>query len=184
VTESRFWDKLAGSTISDSLAAIASKEDMHDDKEEGEETRAVLPSSHSWRAPTPIHWPLPPFGPVLSSPSGACVCIRACMRVHACLLRVSCLRALVFDGEGAGRSGRGRDRGDRARARARESAHVWHDVRACVAASVCACSRVEQVYAPHFFPSFWFRRFVSSLFTGPSFSLSKRRRVREQCIRR
>jgi len=70
------------------LTAVTSKEDMYDDKEEGEETRAVLPSSHLWRAPTPIHWlSLPPF--VRFYPhrtERASACVHACMRAHAFLL--------------------------------------------------------------------------------------------------
>lgn len=138
---------------------------MYDDKEEGEETRAVLPSSHSWRAPTPIRRFPRPIRPVLSSPNGACVCIRACVR--ACvyekgtrvLARVSCLRALV-----------------------------WGDVRAHTCEKphlrlrVCVLARGTGICSPYlvFFSLFLFRPFFPSLFTSPSFSLSKRRRARER----
>lgn len=59
------------------LTAVASKEDTYDDKGEGEETRAVLPSSHSWRAPTPIHrlsfFPFVRFYPHRTERASACV---------------------------------------------------------------------------------------------------------------
>lgn len=80
---------------------------MYDDKEEGEETRAVLPSSHSWRAPTPIHRlslsPFIRFYPHRAERASACV--RACVYEGARVLaRASCLRAFVW-GEGGGDKG-------------------------------------------------------------------------------
>lgn len=74
------------------LTAVTSKEDMYDDKGEGEETRAVLPSSHSWRAPTPIRWlPSLPFH------SSGFILAERSVRLHACvyegarvLARASC----------------------------------------------------------------------------------------------
>lgn len=109
------------------LTAVTSKEDMYDDKEEGEETRAVLPSSHSWRAPTPIHRlslsPFVRFYPHRTERASACV--RAYMYEGARVLaRASCLRALC---------------GGCA------CAHIR--VRSRVHVCACACSRVEQVYA-------------------------------------
>lgn len=70
---------------------------MYDDKGEGEETRAVLPSSHSWRAPTPIHrlslLPFVRFYPPRTERVSAYM--RACVYEGARVLaRASCLRAL------------------------------------------------------------------------------------------
>lgn len=150
------------------LTAVTSKEDMYDDKGEGEETRAVLPSSHSWRAPTPIRWlPSLSFHSVRFYPhrtERASTCVRVRGRTRACSSLVR-LRALVW---GGGKDGGWREGDVRAR------------VRMCVESRsrMCVLARGEQVYA---FPAFLFPPFDSlwrfsrvSLFTGLSFSLSKR----------
>jgi len=147
------------------LTAVTSKEDMYDDKEEGEETRAVLPSLHLWRAPTPIHWlSLPPF--VRFYPhraERASACVRACVYEGARVLaRASCLRAFVW--------------GMCVRAYTREESRLCERTGLCV----CVLARGTGICFPRFFSPFRFWRFFPSLFASLSFSWSKRRRVRER----
>lgn len=108
--------------------------------------------------------------PVLSSPNGACVYMRACTRTHACLLEPRALKGAC--------TARAKGEGVRGCACARST---------CVESRsrMCVLARGEQVYA---FPAFLFPPFDSlwrfsrvPLFTGLSFSLSKKRLARERC---
>lgn len=126
---------------------------MYDDKEEGEETRAVLPSSHSWRAPTPIHRlslsPFVRFYPHRTERASACV--RACLYEGARVLtRVSCLRAFVW--------------GMCVRAYTREESRSCTRTRMCM----CVLARGTGICSPRFF--FFFLPFDS----GGSSRLSSR----------
>lgn len=91
------------------LTAVTSKEDMYDDKGVGEETRAVLPSSHRGARLLPSAGSLlsPTMRPVLSSPNGAerastYVRVRGRTRAYSSLVR---LRALVWEGGEGGEGG-------------------------------------------------------------------------------
>lgn len=116
------------------LTAVTSKEDMYDDKGEGEETRAVLPSSHSWRAPTPIHrLSLPPFVRFILT-ERASACVRACVYEGARVLaRASCLRAFVW--------------GMCVRVYTREESRFCTRTRLCV----CVLARGTGICSPRFF---------------------------------
>jgi len=120
--------------------------------------------------------------PVLSSPNGTCVCMRACIRVRG--RTRSCL-GLVLKGVCVGD------------VRARARAYVRACVRACVHACVhtrvrsrvsirirvcvCVLARGTGICSPRFFFFFSLSILaVLSISLRRSFSLSKRRRVRER----
>lgn len=148
------------------LTAVTSKEDMYDDKGEGEETRAVLPSSHSWRAPTPIHrlslLPFVRFYPHRTERASACVHAYVYEGARV-LARASCLRAFVW--------------GMCVRAYTREESRFCTHTRLRVRARAWNRYMLSSFL---FFSPFRFWRFFPSLFVDLSFSLSKRRRVRER----
>lgn len=121
--------------ISRSLPSLVKKTCMTT-KRKGKRREPFLPSSHSWRAPTPIHrFSLSPF--VRFYPhrtERASACVRACVYEGARVLaRASCLRAFVW--------------GMCVRAYTREESRSCTRTRLCM----CVLARGTGICSPRFF---------------------------------